>query len=184
MATSPCLPTAYPSSSDSPLSVASAVVSFLTLTYALGVGLFVYAQRAQEAPERLRKLSLAFSQSVNDLRRLHSIVHDARTVLGDELEKVTIVEQINSAMDQCAAHTRALMDLRRQVRLDEKPNTWSALRTSTMYSLLANRMEAEMKELSVAEQKLRALAGEVEARLLFLFIPSLFPSIAALGSSS
>ena len=165
MATSLNPPASLTDSTDTPLSIASAIVSFLTFAYAIGFGVFIYTQRGQEAPERPRKLSHAFSQAVNDLRRLHGIVHDARSVLGNKLEKTTLMEQINDAMNECATHARALMDLRRQVRLEGNTSRWSALRTSTLYSLLANRMEAEMRELLVAEQKLRALAGEVESRL-------------------
>lgn len=105
------------SCNDSPLSIASAIVSFLTFAYAILVGVAVYVQRAREVPEMLSKFlrDIEYSRK-RDYQRLGAILGTAKSVLRDNSDWTTLNEQIYESVYKWQKHIQALEEIHRRIR--------------------------------------------------------------------
>ena len=96
------------SCADSPLSIASAVVSFLTLAYALLLGrLMTYLVRARDTPDRLKRLKGAIEKATQDGYRSMEKMKEAFHTMGviDHVDR-DITNNFMSSLNASREHAR------------------------------------------------------------------------------
>ena len=155
------------------LSIASVVVGFLTFTYAVVVGIWLYVQRARKAEACYRKYTNGYEDQKLTFCRLADALQSAKSYpeIENSEDSGDLLNQIDSAREDHVNHSRRLEKIMCETKV---PSKRSLRFLRAYFSLRGEKLEKDHIEMCAAADKLEALRREIESRLAILRLLSAF----------